>query len=452
MLFNSPSFLLIFLPIATVAFHLSPPAFRLYVIIVSSFVFYALAGMVPFAFMVLSILWAFAFTHMTRYVPMRFRLAVAVSFPLWVLFMFRYLEFSLNTFGVYDELAPHLAFFLSVLWPAGSSFYTFQIIGYSIDVLDAKEIPERTPTRIAAFISFFPQLIAGPILRYAEIRDQLTRVTQDRRIAVDWLTAFKFIAIGLCAKVFVADIFAQSNDLYREFTKPTAIDTVYLVFSYSLRIYYDFWSYSIMAIGLGALFGISLPLNFREPYLSPNPKEFWRRWHVTLSYFLRDYVYIRLGGRERYYRNILIIFALVGLWHGAGWNFVAWGLYHAAFVLFYASIQPYWDRMPSPLQVAITFVIVSLSWPLFFLEIASYGNVLASLVQPDLWTSTAFDIKRWLFLAVVMAFVFLARESDWLFNANGWFRFINSPMLHSLMMFAGILGTTWSRTFIYFRF
>lgn len=452
MLFNSPSFLLIFLPIVAVVFHLSPPAFRLYVIIIGSFVFYALSGFVPFVFMVFSILWAFAFTHLTRYVPARFRIAVVVSFPLWVLFIFRYLEFSLNTVGAYDQLAPHLAFFLSVLLPAGISFYTFQIIGYSIDVLDGKEKPERTPMRIAAFISFFPQLIAGPILRYAEIRDQLTRITQERWIAINWLTAFKFIAIGLCAKVFVADIFAQSNDLYLEFTKPTAIDTVYLVFSYSLRIYYDFWSYSIMAIGLGALFGIALPLNFREPYLSPNPKEFWRRWHVTLSYFLRDYVYIRLGGRERYYRNILIIFALVGLWHGAGWNFVAWGFYHAAFVLLYASIQPYWDRMPRVLQVATTFVIVSLSWPLFFLDIASYGAIIASLAQPELWTATAFDIKRWTFLAVIMAFVFLARESEWLFNANGWFRFINNPVLHSVMMFAGILGTTWSRTFIYFRF
>lgn len=452
MLFNSPEFLLIFLPAAFITYRFSPPAFRYYVLIGFSFLFYALSGFIPFVFMVLSIAWVFIGVFIVKNAPKYVRVCVLVSFPLFTLFMFRYLGFALETTGTYEILSPYFRFFLGVLLPAGISFYTFQIIGYAIDVADGHQEIESNPLRMITFISFFPQLIAGPILRYDQIKDQLTRVTTEKIVDIDWKKAIKFLAVGLVAKVFIADIFAQSNDVYATLKQPSAFDSLFLVFSYSFRIYFDFWSYSLMAIGLAALFGLELPRNFREPYNSLNPKDFWRRWHVTLSYWLRDYVYIRLGGMKHYARNILIVFALVGLWHGAGWNFIVWGLYHACFVLLYASFASYWDRLYRPLQIGLTFLIVSLAWPLFFTDFSGYVSILSTIFDPALWTTTTFGLKKWFFLVAVGLLVFLVREDKWLFESQGIYRFINSPLLHSLMLFAGILGTTWSRTFIYFRF
>lgn len=452
MLFNSRDFLLFFLPITFTAYHLSPPKIRLFVLIIASFIFYALSGVVPFIFLVASVLWAYvcALLLQTR-INKGLSLLVAVVFPAWVLFMFRYLGFTLGTLNL-SHLSVHFEFFLLVALPAGISFYTFQIISYSIDVHDGRLKPEKNLAKLTAYISFFPQLIAGPILRYEQISSQLDRVRSERWLKIDYATSFRLIAFGLFFKVFVADMFGVYGDTYNKLDAPSALDNGFLVLSYSLRIYFDFWSYSIIAIGLGKLFGIDLPRNFLEPYLSKNPKEFWRRWHVTLSYWLRDYVYIKLGGNHRYVRNIIIVFALVGLWHGAGWNFVAWGLYHAFLVSLYALTAPAWDKLYSPLQVLLTFLLVSTGWPLFFLDVDAYINILFSFFNASNWGVTVFNMRAWVLLTLAMIFVFATREEKWLFNPQGFFRFTQSPILHAFILFGALSFTAWARTFIYFRF
>ena len=208
-----------------------------------------------------------------------------------------------------------------------------------------------------------------------------------------------------------------------------------------------------MAIGLGRLFCIELPVNFREPYLSRNPREFWQRWHITLSYWLRDYVYIRMGGRDSYVRNILIVFALVGLWHGAGWNFVAWGIYHAVLVIVYHFTAPIWDRLPKSIAIALTFILVSFGWPLFFLSLEKYAAVYWTSCDGAVACSGVSSDHDWLYLAAIGFVTFGFRERNWLYNPPSQSpTFTDSPMVLAVLMFSGLLFISWSRTFIYFRF
>jgi len=452
MLFNSKDFILYFLPVVFVLYHLSPPRFRLLVICLASFFFYFTSGAVPAIFMLASIGWAYVcalvFQRREHHAG---HVAIAAAFPLAVLFMFRYLGFTLETTGL-TNYSHYFDFFLFVAVPAGISFYTFQIVSYSVDVYDGTIPAERNLTKLAAYISFFPQLIAGPILRYDQISAQFDRISTQRWVPIDIIMATRLIAFGLFFKVFVADMFGVYQDAHQRIADPTALDNLYLIACYSLRIYFDFWAYSTIAIGLGKLFGIDLPRNFREPYLSKNPKEFWRRWHITLSYWIRDYLYLRIGGNEHYIRNIIIVFAACGLWHGAGWNFVIWGLYHAALIVAYTLFQRVWDTWPGALQVFLTFVLVSMGWPLFFLDVSAYLGVVTSFTDPSAWSSTSFNARAWILLSLVMAFIFIFREDKWLFQPSGFYKITMNPFLHSVIIFACLIFTSWERTFIYFRF
>ena len=457
MLFNSTLFLFLFLPVTLLAFYTVPPAWRMGVLGAASLVFYGAARLTPLVFLILSCLWAFAMAFLLYRHTSRWLLALGVSFPLAVLFLFRYLGFTLDSLGVDEAGRQPFYFFLSVLLPAGISFYTFQILAYTIDVRDHNRAqPDRNILHFITFISFFPQLIAGPIVRYHQIADQLRAVTRQRHLDPDVAGGVKLLAVGLFGKVFFADMLGIIQERYDVQGAASALDASLSVLAYSLRIYYDFWAYSIIAIGLAKLFAISLPRNFREPYLSRNPREFWRRWHVTLSYFLRDYVYIRLGGNQAYARNILFVFALCGLWHGAGWNFVVWGLYHAVLVLAYTAVAPAWDRMPAWLQMSLTFLLVSLGWPLFYLGFADYGLLMKTIFWSGAWTPQAFGPLEWSFTLAVTAWTFLAREDRWLHGTDGVTsalgRVIGHPVAWAGMVYLSVLFFSWSKTFIYFRF
>jgi alginate O-acetyltransferase complex protein AlgI len=286
------------------------------------------------------------------------------------------------------------------------------------------------------------------------MRPQLEALRTQAKLKPNLVGAFKFLSVGLFAKVFLADISGMgvSRGLSAPLESLTKLDQLTQIGFWSMQIYYDFWAYSIMAIGLGRLFCIELPVNFREPYLSANPREFWRRWHVTLSYWLRDYVYIRMGGNKAYVRNIVIVFALVGLWHGAGWNFVVWGLYHGALVVGYHFAAPLWDRLPRALAIGLTFVLVSLGWPLFFLSLSDYAAFLTHLMGAPIGMGVyrPFD---WLYLAFVLAATFGLREARWLHNDSSRPHVLaDSPVFAGVLAFAGLTFLSLSTTFIYFRF
>lgn len=449
--FNSIEFLFFFLPVFLLAFHGVPARWRLMVLAIGSCIFYAVSGLVPLAFMLLCIAWGWA-CALLKLPRTKLSYAIAITPPLLILFLFKYLAFSLDTFRIPHSGVGFLGWVFAIALPAGISFYTFKIVSYSVDVLDGKVEPEPSLLKLIAFFTAFPQLIAGPILRYGDMRAQMDRLATSERISADFATGLKFLSVGLFGKIFFADILAAFvKGKFGVDTNYSSLDALFYLLSYSFRIYYDFWAYSIMAIGLGMMIGLDIPRNFIEPYLSASPREFWRRWHVTLSFWLRDYVYLRLGGNKNYIRNIAIVFLVCGLWHGAGLNFIVWGAYHGVLVIGYHLCSKWWDRMPKFVRIAATFTLVSLGWPLFAVGMEGYIHLLDQLFLQTNFSSTDFTRFQWAYLLAVGLVTFFVREERWLFNAEHS-RFVDWPVVHASLVGTSVLFLTYRDTFIYFRF
>lgn len=454
MLFNSIEFMILFLPVTLGLFYILPARARLYLLLVMSWIFYASAGLVPFYFMIAGIVWVYVVGRLPI-LSDRTAILLGISFPLASLILLRYLDFIFDTFNMPDPMREPFMFFLSVALPAGISFYSFQMMCYIVD-LRRKNQPPPSFLILANYISFFPQLIAGPILRISQIQGQFKRIHLGE-LRSDFPHACKLIAFGLAVKVFMADRIAIALRNFNPDTALSTVDSAYVLLAYSMRIYLDFWAYSTIAVGLGAMLSIWIPRNFLEPYLSLNPKIFWQRWHVTLSYWIRDYIYFPLGGNRHYIRNILIVFAAVGLWHGAGWNFILWGIYHGCLVSFYKLVGGRWDRMPALIQRGLTFILVSIAWPLFFLDIGQYATFMADLVSFGKFMPRNFTIMDWAILAITLVWVFGQREATWLYPEGGQGRrplnvLANNFLIQGAMIAAAIAFFPWSSTFIYFRF
>ena len=452
--FNSLEFLILFLPTTLIAFYAVPMRMRLLVLISASLFFYGVSGLEVLAAFVVTVLWTMLTAQLFGRWPKALAVVAAVSVPMLFLVLFKYLNFILNTLHAPTQARDVFQLFLSITLPAGISFYTFEMVSYSADVANKKIQREGSLLRFASFATFFPHLIAGPIMRYADLRDQLQALQVTRILKPNIVSGLKFLSIGLFAKVFLADLSGIAVDHAREAPSETitALDQIAQIGFWSMQIYYDFWAYSIMAIGLGRLFCIELPVNFRQPYLSANPQEFWRRWHVTLSYWIRDYLYIPLGGNKSYARNILFVFAIVGLWHGAGWNFVAWGFYHGVLVVIYHFTSATWDRLPKPLAIGFNFALVSLGWPLFFMDFAQYAAFLGHLVTAP-WAVGIYHAPYWIYLTGLGVVTFAFDEQNWLYNTlDRRTTILDSPITLALLMFTGLIFISLSKTFIYFRF
>lgn len=249
--------------------------------------------------------------------------------------------------------------------PIGISFFTFQIMSYVIDVYRGTVPPQKSLAKLALYISLFPQLIAGPIVRYSDVAAQI----DERNVTLGgiYTGAVRFM-IGLSKKVLLSNQMAAIADAAFIQSDPPALLAWMGAVAYALQIYFDFSGYSDMAIGLGKLFGFDFLENFNYPYISSSVKEFWRRWHISLSSWFRDYLYIPLGGshcsREKTYRNLLIVFSMTGLWHGASWNFVVWGLWHGAFLILERVLGNRF-RMPKWLGHIYTMLVVLIGWVFF---------------------------------------------------------------------------------------
>jgi alginate O-acetyltransferase complex protein AlgI len=258
-----------------------------------------------------------------------------------------------------------------VVLPAGISFYTFQTLAYIIDVWRGQARAERNFVRFAGFVSFFPHLVAGPLTRHYQLIPQLARIAQ-AGIDPRWREGIFLFCIGPSKKVLLADRLGNLVDPM--LARPLDLDLPrawLALLGYSFQIYFDFSGYSDMAIGLGRLFGIELPQNFNSPYKATSPRDFWRRWHMTLSFWLRDYLYIPLGGNRcspgRRRVNLMATMVLGGLWHGADWKFAAWGTWHGALLVLHEALP--WERRLSPFwQKNLTFILVTLGWVLFRAE------------------------------------------------------------------------------------
>ena len=331
MLFSSVPFLFYFLPIVLILYFLAPKRAKNSVLLLSSLVFYGWGEPRYLPVMLGSILQGYVFGRLIE----RFRntrrarlfLVLSVLLSLGTLAYFKYADFMIANLNALTGLSVPL---LRLTLPVGISFYTFQILSYIVDVYRGSVPAQRNFIDLAAYIAMFPQLIAGPIVRYSDIAVQLK--TREHSIADAAAGARRFI-LGLAKKILLANLLGE---LVSGFCASADLSILYYwlgAIAFTLQIYYDFSGYSDMAIGLGRIFGFRFPENFRYPYLSGSITEFWRRWHISLGSWFRDYLYIPLGGNRkgsaRQLLNILLVWLATGLWHGAAWNFVLWGLLYA---------------------------------------------------------------------------------------------------------------------------
>jgi alginate O-acetyltransferase complex protein AlgI len=451
--FNTFEFLLVFLPVCLALFYTVPVSCRLLILLIFSLIFYGYSGIVPLELLLITIIWAYSLTFISSKRYKKSIFLITVSFPLIALWLFKYLNFTFSLLPDYinDIKDPFFLFFLKVSIPAGISFYTFQLLSYVIDVYDGSIQKEKNFVKFATYISSFPQLIAGPIVRYKDMVSQLSLIATQPKLNPDFASGIKFLVFGIFAKTFFSDALFLFHAKFNLSNPSTSLDAVYSVISYSFIIYYDFWAYSLMAIGLGKLFAINLPRNFLEPYLSTSPREFWKRWHVTLSYWIRDYVYIRLGGNKAYKRNIFVVFLAVGLWHGAGMNFICWGIYHAILVVVFHYTQFSWNKLPKASQILLTYCLISLGWPLFYLDLESYFKLIKSIISIESTLPSVYSMFNWIYLFVIAIWTFGVRENRWLFNQKSN-NFFDNPILQSFIFVLCLMFFSYRRTFIYFQF
>jgi alginate O-acetyltransferase complex protein AlgI len=462
MLFNSYAFLFFFLPIVVVAYYVVPAhRLRLLLIVLASYEFYAYTKWWFPALMAGSTAIGFAGGRLVEregsVARRKVVLGVTVALLLGLLGVFKYAGFvggNLTSFvGVITARGfPGVhAFVNGIVLPIGISFYTFEGISYVVDVYRRHLQAERSVLRYAFFISFFPHLIAGPIVRYGFLRPQLLH---KHAFDVDRLRdGLLLFSLGLAKKTLVADSFATWVNRYLDDPSTLGAFTAWAaIVGFGFQIYFDFSAYSDMALGLARMLGIELPWNFNRPYRSASPVEFWRRWHVTLSTWLRDYLYIPLGGNRKGERrrdaNLIATMGLGGLWHGASFNFVVWGLYQGVLLLATHRLARLPFRLPRWGAVAATFVVVMFGWVFFRLHsAAAIGDALAGMAF--LRGLGQFPGHLALLIVVACAYTALVPEEwSWDLRRFGVLRVATVGALFAVAI-ASIYS---SHPFIYFRF
>jgi alginate O-acetyltransferase complex protein AlgI len=405
MIFSSIIFLFLFLPLVlTIHFSIRSIILRNFLLVISSLIFYFWGEKFFIIIIFLSIFLNYYLGIWIEKLQMKplskIILVCAIVVNLFILFFFKYASFlidNLNSFFNLIHLQPITQ--LKVHLPAGISFLTFHVISYIIDIYRKTCKAQKDPVKLLLYFTFFPQILAGPIIRYHDIEEQLSQrsiTTEDIAIGIQ-----RFI-IGLGKKVLIANTLADPTNKIFEIPSNQLTPTLAWlgIIFYTLQIYFDFSGYSDMAIGLARVFGFHFPENFNYPYISRSIREFWRRWHISLSAWLRDYLYIPLGGNRcsplKTYLNLLIVFFLCGLWHGASWNFIVWGLFHGFFLILERwSLMRWLETMWLPLRHAYTLIIVLIGWVFFRSSTLDYA---LNFIQAMLGFSTGTGIEYHAFL------------------------------------------------------
>ena len=418
MVFSSSLFIFYFLPVFLLAYYLADKRYKNIILLVASIFFYAW-GAPTFIFIVLASItldfYLVRWMHRSTGRKRKQIVTLSVIHNIALLGYFKYANFFIdNLNSILQSAGAGEISWAGVALPIGISFFTFQKMTYPIDVYRKVHEPLGNVWDFAMYILMFPQLIAGPIVRYVEVADQINdrhaNETLDNR-----LTGFFRFTIGLAKKVLIANVLGEYVDKVfalspAELTTPLAWIGVV---AYAFQIYYDFSGYSDMAIGLGRMTGFDFPENFNNPYISQSISEFWRRWHMTLGRFMKDYLYIPLGGNrvttQRMYFNLWLVFLLSGLWHGAAWNFVVWGAFHGTFLvldrLFLLRVYKKIGKIPS---IVITFIITLTGWVLFRSDgLPAAWTYLQQMFSFDFTTSSfAFDPRFWAMLVLGALFAF----------------------------------------------
>ena len=464
MVFSTPLFLFYYIPIILLVYYLAPVRLRNFVLLVASLFFYYWGEQGYTVIMLLSI--GIDYIHGTIVARCKkkgndlgARLAVASSvlFNLAILFFFKYWDFaarSLQAVGM--DFMP----VLNISLPIGISFYTFQTMSYTIDVYRGDARVQKNIIHFGTFVTLFPQLIAGPIIKYKDLDQQLDSRTHS---AEQFAAGVRRFVVGLAKKLLLANNLGQLWDACKAAPAGSlSVLGAWLgVTAFAFQIYFDFSGYSDMAIGLGRMFGFEFMENFNYPYISKSITEFWRRWHISLSTWFREYLYIPLGGnrcsRGRWLVNLLIVWAATGIWHGASWNYLFWGLYFFCLLVLEKLVLGKWlSRLPGAVQHLYVMILVLISWAIFALEeprqLGDYLQVMAGFTGAPLVNGQAVYYLR-SFLPVLIA----ASVGSTPLPAKLWNR-IGNRGIRLLILLAGmilctayVVASTYN-PFLYFRF
>lgn len=458
MVFSSLIFLFFFLPAVLFCYYIVPTRFiraKNMVLLLFSLFFYFYGEPKLIIMLVLSILMNYLFGLSMRSRYRKPLLIFCITANLTLLGVFKYLNFFIRTADGLLGLNIQLT---GIVMPIGISFYTFQALSYVIDVYRREVPPQHDPFSLALYVSMFPQLIAGPIVRYHDVNEQLAVRSHSVAQFSDGISRFVF---GLSKKVLLSNVFAQIADgifAYQPAELSTAAAWLGAI-GYTLQIYFDFSGYSDMAIGLGKMFGFTFLENFNYPYISRSVTEFWRRWHISLSTWFRDYVYIPLGGNRcspaRHICNLLVVWTLTGFWHGANWTFMAWGLYFGILLILEKKfLSRLIERLPMILRHVYALFFIIIGWVFFRsdsmnLAMQYIGRMFSSNVPVNGFV-TEYLIRFWPYL--LFGVVLSAPVFPRLTNTRAW-RGLEIPILGilGLLCVMSLLASSYN-PFIYFRF
>lgn len=379
MVFSSLLFIFIFLPVTLALYYLFPKRVRNIVILITSLIFYAWGEPVYIVIMLFSTVFDYINGRLIQEnissnnnKAAKAVLIFSIAVNLGLLCFFKYYGFIINNINGLFNLSIHVK---SIPLPLGISFYTFQTMSYIIDVYKRVVPAQKNFINFATYISMFPQLLAGPIVKYRDVEKEITNRKESLQLFSEGIELF---IKGLFKKVFIANNIGAIWSVIKvlPLDQLSIVSAWVGIIAFTFQIYFDFSGYSDMARGLARMFGFQLPLNFVHPYASKSITEFWRRWHMTLGSWFREYVYIPLGGnrttRYKHYRNIFIVWFLTGLWHGANWNFVLWGLYYGIFVTLEKMFLLKWlEKLPRILRNIYSLLVVIVGWVLFEFESVS---------------------------------------------------------------------------------
>ena len=380
MLFSSMTFVFMFLPIVCATYLLARKELQNYILLVASILFYAWGEPRYLAIMILTILVNYIganyISRSHNAMHRKLLLIATIVVDLSFLFYFKYFNFVMDNI---NQLFHTQINFIDVVMPIGISFYTFQALSYVVDVYRGEVKAQRDIYKLALYITLFPQLVAGPIVKYHDVDEQIS----DRTVTFDKVAyGVKRFIVGLAKKMLIANTLGAVAD--KIFTQPVenfdALTAWVGAIAYTLQLYYDFSGYSDMAIGLGSIFGFKFLENFNYPYISKSITEFWRRWHISLSTWFKEYLYIPLGGnrvsKRRNLFNLFVVFLATGVWHGASWNFIFWGLWHGAFIIFEKITG--WHKKEGGLKINIaqhiyTMFAFVIGWVMFRADNMAYA-------------------------------------------------------------------------------
>lgn len=462
MLFSAPIFF-VFFAIYYLLHLATPLRFRAYLIIAGSTIFYAWWKVefvwLPWMLMAIAF-WGVQWMERADGKPARKRRAAVVIVTIFLPLLF----FKYTNFIYEDVLGPFFGFHGKVLnlsLPLGVSFVTFTLVAYIVDIYRGEFQIRHKPTTLLQYVLFFPHLIAGPILRPAELIPQLEHPRKNRN--VPRTAAVTIFTIGLVKKLVFADQIAEAVDsVYRAGGIPDGPHALLALYGFSAQIYCDFSGYTDMAIGLALLLGVRLPNNFARPYTAVSLIDFWRRWHITLSFWLRDYLYIPLGGNRggkwKEFRNIMITMVLGGLWHGANWTFVIWGTIHGAGVAvvhFFKKLR-LGVAIPNWLAVVLTFHLVTVTWAFFRAPTTTQAVQMLAAPFTGAWTNASGFLAANLFPIVLIAVFFLLHRFDDQRRLHWFARRGRPEILWPALIFLWIVAITISQgssaKFVYFDF